>query len=107
MLREICDRYGVLLVADEIVTGFGQTGRMFALEHWGVVPDIMAVAKGLISTYLPFGAAVVSDEVAGVFAGEDNYLRHVFTATGHPVCSAAALKNIEIIEGGAPRRERR
>ena len=98
MLREICDRYGLLLVADEIVTGFGQTGRMFALEHWGVVPDIMAVAKGIISTYLPFGAAIVTDEVAGVFAGEDNYLRHVFTATGHPVCSAAALKNIEIIE---------
>jgi adenosylmethionine-8-amino-7-oxononanoate aminotransferase len=98
MLREICDRYGVLLVADEIVTGFGQMGRMFALEHWGVVPDIMAVAKGLISTYLPFGAAIVTDEVAGVFAGKDNYLRHVFTATGHPVCSAAALKNIEIIE---------
>ena len=97
-LREICDRYGVLLVADEIVTGFGQTGKMFAVEHWGVVPDVMAVAKGVVSTYLPFGAAIATDEVADVFAGKDNYLRHVFTATGHPVCSAAALKNIEIIE---------
>ncbi len=98
MLREICDRYGVLLVADEIVTGFGQTGRMFAVEHWGAAPDVMAVAKGVVSTYLPFGAAIATDEVADVFAGKDNYLRHVFTAAGHPVCSAAALKNIEIIE---------
>ncbi len=98
MLREICDRHGVLLVADEIVTGFGQTGKMFGVEHWGVVPDIMAIAKGVISTYLPFGATITTDEVATVFAGNDNYLRHVFTASGHPTCSAAALKNIEIIE---------
>ena len=98
LLREICDRHGVLLVADEVITGFGQTGRMFAVEHWNVVPDIMTVAKGVISTYLPFGATVVTDEVADVFSGEDNYLHHIFTAGGHPVCSAAALENIKIIE---------
>ena len=98
MLRDICDRFGILLVADEVVTGFGQTGKMFALEHWEVVPDIMALAKGMISTYLPFGATIVKDEIADVFTGQDKYLKHTFTATGHPVCSAAALKNIEIIE---------
>ena len=98
MLREICDRYGVVLVADEVITGFGRTGKMFALEHWGVIPDIMTVAKGIISSYLPFGAAVVTDEIADLFAGQEHPLRHVFTASGHPVCSAAALKNIEIIE---------
>ena len=97
-LREICDRYGVVLIADEVITGFGRTGKMFALEHWDVVPDIMTVAKGIISSYLPFGAAVVRDEIADLFAGKGNGLKHVFTASGHPVCSAAALKNIEIIE---------
>ena len=98
MLRDICDRHGVLLVADEVITGFGRTGKMFAIEHWGVVPDILTVAKGIISSYLPFGATITTDEVADVFVGPGKELRHVFTATGHPVCSAAALKNIEIIE---------
>ncbi len=98
MLRDICDRHGVLLIADEVITGFGRTGKMFAVEHWDVVPDILTVAKGIISSYLPFGATITTDEVADAFVGHGNYLRHVFTATGHPVCSAAALKNIEIIE---------
>jgi adenosylmethionine-8-amino-7-oxononanoate aminotransferase len=98
MLRETCDRYGVVLIADEVITGFGRTGKMFALEHWGVVPDIMTVAKGIVSSYLPFGAAIATAEIADVFGGKDNYLRHVFTASGHPVSSAAALKNIEILE---------
>jgi adenosylmethionine-8-amino-7-oxononanoate aminotransferase len=98
MLRDICDHHGVLLIADEVITGFGRTGKMFAIEHSGVVPDILNVAKGIISSYLPFGATITTDEVADVFVGPGNQLRHVFTATGHPVCSAAALKNIEIIE---------
>ena len=71
---------------------------MFALEHWDVVPDIMTVAKGIVSSYLPIAAAVVKQEVADAFAGERNILRHVFTAAGHPVAAAASLKNIEIIE---------
>ena len=99
MLRDICDRYGVLLIADEVINGFGRTGRMFAVEHWGVVPDIMTVAKGIVSSYLPMAAAIATDEVAGVFAGEDDYLRHVLTSSGHPVSAAASLRNIEIIEG--------
>jgi adenosylmethionine-8-amino-7-oxononanoate aminotransferase len=98
MVRAICDRYGVLLIVDEIVTGFGRTGTMFALEHWGVVPDIMTIAKGMSSTYLPLGAAVVCKEIADEFAGSGNQLHHVFTAAGHPVAAAAGLRNIEIIE---------
>ena len=98
MLREICDRYGVLLIADEVICGFGRTGKMFAIEHWDVVPDIMTVAKGIISSYLPLGAAIVKTEVADYFAGKENYLRHVLTFSGHPVSAAASLKNIEILE---------
>ena len=98
MLREICDRHGVLLIDDEVICGFGRTGKMFAIDHWGVVPDIMTVAKGIISSYLPLAATIVRKEVADVFGGEDKYLRHVFTFSGHPVSAAAALKNIEIIE---------
>ncbi len=98
MLREICDRYGVLLIADEVICGFGRTGKMFAVEHWDVVPDIMTVAKGVISSYLPLAATIVSSEVADSFAGEDNIFRQALTFGGHPVSAAAALKNIEIIE---------
>ena len=98
MIREICDKYGILLISDEVICGFGRTGKMFAIDHWGVVPDIMTVAKGIISSYLPLAATVVSEEVATPFAGKDNYLKHVFTSSGHPVSAAAALKNIEIIE---------
>ena len=98
MLREICNRYGVLLIADEVINGFGRTGKMFAVEHWDVVPDIMTVAKGIISSYLPLAAAIATEEVAGMFAGEDHYFRHTITSSGHPVSAAASLKNIEIIE---------
>ena len=98
MLREICDRYGVLLIADEVITGFGRTGKMFAVEHWDVVPDIMTVAKGIVSSYLPIAATVATKEVADHFGGEDNYFRHVLTFGGHPAAAAAALKNIEIME---------
>ena len=98
MIREICDRYGVLLIADEVINGFGRTGKMFAIEHWDIVPDILTVAKGIISSYLPLAATIVKREVADHFAGKDNVLTHVFTFGGHPVSAAASLKNIEIIE---------
>ena len=98
MLREICDKYGVLLIADEVICGFGRTGKMFAVEHWNVVPDIMTVAKGIVSSYLPMGAVIAKKEIADQFNGEDNYFHHVFTFSGHPVSAAASLKNIEIIE---------
>ena len=98
MAREICDRYGVLLIADEVVTGFGRTGKMFAMEHYGVVPDIMSVAKGITSSYLPLAATIVATDVADAFAGEDNVFRQALTFGGHPVTAVTALKNIEIIE---------
>ena len=98
LLREICDHHGVLLIADEVINGFGRTGEMFAVEHWDVVPDIMTIAKGIISSYLPLAATVVKDEVADAFAGKENYFRHVLTFSGHPVSAAASLKNIEIIQ---------
>lgn len=96
--RDICDRYGVLLIADEVVTGFGRTGKMFAMEHFGVTADIMTVAKGITSSYLPLAATVASTRVADAFAGEDNVFRQALTFGGHPVTAAVALKNIEIIE---------
>ena len=98
MLREICDEHGVLLIVDEVITGFGRTGKMFAINHWNVVPDIMTVAKGIVSSYLPLAATIATQEVADVFGGEENYFRHIFTFSGHPVSAAAALKNIEIME---------
>ena len=98
MLREICNKYGVLLIDDEVICGFGRTGKMFGVEHWGVVPDIMTVANGLTSTYLPYGAAIVTRDVADAFAGQGNTFYMSLTYGGHPVAAAAALKNIEIIE---------
>lgn len=98
MVRDICDRYGVVLIADEVVTGFGRTGKWFGVEHWGVVPDIMTLAKGLTSSYLPMGGVVVKRELADAFAGEDYLFSQALTFGGHPVAAAAALKNIQIIE---------
>ncbi len=98
MVREICDKYGVLIIADEVVTGFGRTGKMFGIEHSGFIPDLMSVAKGLTSTYLPMGSVIATREVAEVFAGEENLFPQALTFGGHPVTAAAALKNIEIIE---------
>ena len=98
MLRQICDRHGVLLIADEVICGFGRTGRMFAVEHWGVVPDIMTVAKGVTSSYLPLAAAIATTEVADVFAGKDNVYPQALTFGGHPVTAAVALANMRIIE---------
>ena len=98
MLRQICDRYGVILIADEVITGFGRTGKMFAMEHWGVTPDIMAMAKGITSAYVPMANTIVTTEVADVFAGSDNIFRQALTFGGHPVTAAVALKNIEIME---------
>ncbi len=98
-LRDICTRHGVLLIADEVITGFGRTGRMFACEHWGITPDIMTVAKGITSGYIPMGAAITRKEIADVFVGsEDASFRHIITFGGHPVAAAAALRNIQIME---------
>lgn len=95
MVRKICSDHEVLLIADEVMTGFGRTGKMFATEHWGVVPDIMTMAKGLTSAYLPFGAVAVRDDVVEGLKGSAIF---GFTYSGHPVCSAAAIKAMEIYE---------
>jgi len=99
MLRDICDRYGCLLIADEVITGFGRTGKMFACEHWGITPDIMTVAKGITSGYIPMGGAITRKPISDAFIGSERAaFRHVITFGGHPVAAAASLKNIEIME---------
>ncbi len=105
-LREICDRYGVLLILDEVITGFCRTGRWFASEHWGVVPDIMTVAKGITAGYVPLGAAITNDRVARHF--EDHYLGAGLTYAAHPLACAAGCAVLEVYlqEGLAERAER-
>jgi adenosylmethionine-8-amino-7-oxononanoate aminotransferase len=93
-VRQICDRYGVLLIADEVVCGFGRTGRWFGVDHFDVVPDVMVVAKGLTSGYAPMAAAIARREIADRIPVFFN----VHTYGGHPVTAAAALANIGIIE---------
>jgi adenosylmethionine-8-amino-7-oxononanoate aminotransferase len=99
-VREICDRHDVLLIADEVITGFGRTGRWFGLEHYGVEPDIMQFAKGITSGYIPLGGIGVSDRVREVMNGVPPAKRwmHAYTYSGHPTCCAVALANIDIIE---------
>lgn len=99
MVREICDKYGVLLIADEVLVGFGRTGRLFASNHWDLVPDIMTVAKGMTSGYLPLSGVIARREIADLFWGkaEDAFVS-AGTYSGHPVCCMAGLTNIEIIE---------
>src|SRR6202011_3786872 len=99
-LREICDRRGVLLIADEVITGFGRTGRWFALGHWGVEPDIVSFAKGVTSGYLPLGGNILSKRVHDSIlnAPLDRRYMHAATYSGHPVCCAVGLRNVEILE---------
>ena len=99
-LREICDKYEVLLLADEVITGFGRTGRWFALGHWGVEPDIVSFAKGVTSGYLPLGGIILSRKVhdAILSAPMDRRYMHAATYSGHPVCCAVGLRNVQIIE---------
>jgi adenosylmethionine-8-amino-7-oxononanoate aminotransferase len=97
LLREICDRHGVLLIMDEVINGFGRTGKWFATEHFGVTPDIMTMAKGLSSGYAPIAATIVRPHVFDVFTSEKNTVSHLLTFGGQAVACAAALKNIEII----------
>ncbi len=99
-LREICDRHNVLLIADEVITGFGRTGRWFALGHWGVTPDIVSFAKGVTSGYLPLGGIILSTRVHRALEDapmEERYM-HAATYSGHPTCCAVGLANVGIIE---------
>ncbi|MCO5215848.1 MAG: aspartate aminotransferase family protein [Thermomicrobiales bacterium] len=99
MLREICDRHGVILIADEVINGFGRTGTMFCMEQMGVTPDIMTIAKGLTSGYVPMGAAVVSPKIFAEFENQPEVsMGHLLTFGGHAVAAAAALANLQIFE---------
>ena len=93
-MREICDRYDILLVDDEVMSGFGRTGEWFAVDHWGVVPDMMTLAKGLTSGYVPLGAVIVSRAIAEGF--EDRPLPMGLTYSGHPLSTAAGVATIEV-----------
>jgi putrescine aminotransferase len=99
-IRAICTKYDVLLIADEVITGFGRTGRWFGLERYGVEPDIIQFAKGITSGYIPLGGIGVSDRVREAIDSVPPAKRwmHAFTYSGHPTCCAVALKNIEILE---------
>jgi adenosylmethionine-8-amino-7-oxononanoate aminotransferase len=97
-LREICDMHGVMLITDEVINGFGRTGKMFASNHWDLVGDIMTMAKGLSSGYAPIGGVMCRPHVMQAFEG-DNKFSHLLTYGGHAVACAAALANLDIIEG--------
>ncbi len=96
MLREICDRWDVLMIADEVMTGFGRTGAWFAMDHWNVVPDIMTMAKGMTCGYLPLGATVVRKPIGDRF--KEQFFSHGATYAGHALCCAAALALIPIYQ---------
>ena len=97
-IREICDQYDVLLVSDEVITGYGRTGKKFGLEHWGVEPDMIQFAKGVTSGYFPLGGIGVSDAIADVINAGDPVWMHAYTYSSHPVGCRVALANLEIIE---------
>ena len=99
-IREICTKHNVLLIADEVITGFCRTGKWFGLEHYGIEPDIMQFAKGITSGYVPLGGIGVSDTIRDVINGVPPGKRwmHAYTYSGHPTCCAVALANIDILE---------
>jgi putrescine---pyruvate transaminase len=100
-IQRICRKYDILLVTDEVICGFGRTGSWFGCQHFGVQPDLMPIAKGLSSGYLPIGGVIVGDRVAKLLVEAGGDFNHGFTYSGHPVCAAVALENIRIL-----RRER-
>ncbi len=94
-VRRLCDRYGIVMIADEVMSGFGRTGKWFAVDHWGVVPDIMTMAKGLTSAYAALGAVAMKPEIAAAF--NERTFESGLTYTAHPVSLAAAVANITVM----------
>ena len=97
-LRQLCDRYGILLIADEVITAFGRTGAWTGSRGWGVKPDMMTTAKAITNGYFPFGAVMISDKVANAFeSNKDSFgaIGHGYTYSGHPVGAAAALATLK------------
>ena len=97
-IRQVCDQYDIVMISDEVVTGWGRTGRNFGIEHWAVEPDIIVTAKGLAGGYVPLGAVIMSDAIADTFEGSSISFVHDFTYGAHPVACAAGLAVLRIIE---------
>lgn len=97
-IQRICDKYGILLIADEVICGFGRLGKWFASELFGIKPDLITFAKGVTSGYVPLGGVLVGDRIAEVLIERGGDFNHGFTYSGHPVACAAALENIRILE---------
>jgi adenosylmethionine-8-amino-7-oxononanoate aminotransferase len=98
LLRQICNQYGLLLIADEVITGFGRTGRWFGLEHWNVQADLMIFAKGVTSGYLPLSGVMLTHSVHDTLKALKGPMWHAFTYSGHPTACAVALRNLQILE---------
>lgn len=94
-VRALCNKYGIVMIADEVMSGFGRTGKWFAIEHWDVVPDIMTMAKGLTSAYAPLGAVAMKPEIAAAF--NEHAFESGLTYTSHPISLAAAVANINVM----------
>jgi taurine--2-oxoglutarate transaminase len=94
-VRLLCDKYGILMIADEVMSGFGRTGKWFAVEHWDVLPDMITMAKGLTSAYAPLGAVAMKPEIAAAF--NEHAFESGLTYTSHPVSLAAAIANIHVL----------
>jgi putrescine aminotransferase len=98
LVRQVCDKYGLLLIADEVITGFGRTGRWFGLEHWNVQADLMIFAKGVTSGYLPLSGVMLTRSVHETLKALKGPLWHAFTYSGHPTACAVGLRNLRILE---------
>jgi putrescine aminotransferase len=97
-IQRICDRHGILLVSDEVITGFGRTGHWFGCERFGYRPDLMTFAKGVTSGYVPLGGVMVGQRIADVLVGQGGEFTHGYTYSGHPVCCAVAVANIRLVQ---------
>ncbi len=98
IIREICDRYGILFIADEIITGFGRTGKNFGIEHWNVTPDIITAAKGLSGGYAPLGALIAHDKIRDAFVQTGSAFVHGYTMAGNPLAAAVGVAVLDIVE---------
>jgi len=97
-VRDLCDDFEILFIADEVICGFGRTGEMFGVDNWGVVPDLLCFAKGVTSGYSQLGGVLLSEEIHHTISQFEGLLSHGFTYSGHATACAVALKNIEIVE---------
>jgi len=99
-IRDICDKYDILLVADEVICGFGRLGCWFGSDYFNLKPDLMPIAKGLSSGYLPIGGVMIADKVSQVLSEKGEEFTHGFTYSGHPAACAVAIENLKLIEKG-------